>query len=460
MRGQFKGAKSVKLIGGLAVASLLAAACGHSGSGQSSATTTSSSTAKATTAKSATGQWPGLGEICGPGQASGATSRGVTDSSLDITTFSDPGNTIEPGLDKEFFESATAFASWCNAAGGIDGRKLVIHNRDAALFNAGQVTTDACSSDFMSVGGGMALDTPSVPIRVACGLGQIPAFVVSNQSVAAPLQVDPLGLSNSAVQAGWYAALAKLYPQAVKAFGITTPNTPEVIQTTVKYRAAAVARGYKIAAYQVTPVSVDNWAPYIDSLQQKGVKATQLVGSIPTAYVQAMNTLGYSPTFMILGPQYYGGSTTQGAAQAKYPATWVPITAWPFEMAKQNPSLEQMVQVIQKYSPGTTIDTDDQDAFNAWLLFAKAADSCASTMTVSCVLNHAASQKDWSAGGMFAPIAQLALSNKNPQPTMCFALMTVEPNKFVYNKVVTGANSSIYNCHRTNVIAVKGSSSS
>jgi ABC-type branched-subunit amino acid transport system substrate-binding protein len=384
----------------------------------------------------------------------------VTDKTLDIATFSDPGNTIEPSLDIEFFQSATAFAAWCNAAGGIDGRKLVVHNRDAALFNAGQVTTDACSSDFMSVGGGMALDTPSVSIRVACGLGQIPAFVVSNQSVAAPLQVDPLGLNNSQVEAGWYAALAKLYPQAVKSFGITTPNTAEILQTTVKYRDAAVARGYTISAYQMTPQSVNDWAPYISDLQQKGVKATQLVGSMPAPYVQAMNTAGYSPTFMLLGPQYYEASTTQGAAQAKFPPTWVPITAWPFEMVNQNASLHQMVQVMKKYSPGSTIDTDDQDAFNAWLLFAKAANSCDSTMTVNCVLSHAASQKNWSAGGMFAPIAQLALSNQNPHPTTCFALMKAEPNKFVYNKAATEANSSIYNCRASNVVSVSSGSSS
>ena len=54
----------------------------------------------------------------------------------------------------EFPEQATAFADWCNAAGGINGRKIVIDNRDAALFNAAQQTTAACQSDFMAVGGG------------------------------------------------------------------------------------------------------------------------------------------------------------------------------------------------------------------------------------------------------------------------------------------------------------------
>ena len=77
--------------------------------------------------------------------------------------------------------------------GGINGRKIVIDNRDAALFNAAQQTTAACQSDFMAVGGGMALDQPAVPIREKCGLGQISGYVVSNASVLASDQVDPGG---------------------------------------------------------------------------------------------------------------------------------------------------------------------------------------------------------------------------------------------------------------------------
>ena len=87
-----------------------------------------------------------------------------------------------PGLEAEFVQQAKAFAAWCNASGGINGRNIVIDNRDAALFNAAQVTEQSCQSDFMAVGGGMALDQPSVPIREKCGLGQISGYVVSNAS--------------------------------------------------------------------------------------------------------------------------------------------------------------------------------------------------------------------------------------------------------------------------------------
>ena len=154
---------------------------------------TSTTAAASTSASSSSGVWPGVGKICEAGPGGASTVRGVGTKSINIAVFNDASNTIDPGLEEEFPQQATAFADWCNAAGGINGRKIVIDNRDAALFNAAQQTTSACQSDFMAVGGGMALDQPAVPIREKCGLGQITGYVVSNASVLASDQVDPGG---------------------------------------------------------------------------------------------------------------------------------------------------------------------------------------------------------------------------------------------------------------------------
>ena len=140
------------------------------------------------------GTWPGLGTVCEHGPGGAATARGVGAHSINIATFADPGNAASPGLNKEFFQFAAAFAKWCNAAGGIDGRTIVVHDRDGALFNAAQVTDEACQQDFMSVGGGLVFDQSAVPVRVGCGLGQIPSYVVSNGADDAALQVDPQGI--------------------------------------------------------------------------------------------------------------------------------------------------------------------------------------------------------------------------------------------------------------------------
>jgi hypothetical protein len=60
--------------------------------------------------------------------------------------------------------------------------------------------------------------------------------------------------------------------------------------------------------------------------------------------------------------------------------------------------------------------------------------------------------KNWSAGGIGAPIAQLKEGNGNPTPTPCFAFLKVEPNKFVYDKAVTQPTQSIWNCNPKGLI--------
>jgi hypothetical protein len=393
------------------------------------------------------GLWPGLGRICSPGSASDSTARGVGAKSIDIATFADPGNTVEPGLNIEFFQAAKAFAAWCNASGGINGRMIVVDTRDAALFNSGQVTDQACQQDFMSVGGGMALDQPAVPVRVNCGLGQISGFVVSSQAVSAPLQVNPTGENNTLIEAGWYGALARKYPQAIKHFGTGSLNTPSALAPYEKWRDAALQQGYKLVNWQLVPLSVPDWTSYVVQSQTKGVQALQPPAPpVITPYFQAMTTAGYNPAFMLLTSQYYQSSTLKAAAQTHLPPTYVALQVWPFELASQSPGLQQLQQIMKRYSSPSPVNFNDATAFDSWVLFAKSATACGSNLTVSCVLSTAASQRNWSGGGLAAPVAQLALSNANPTPSDCFALMQVASGHFAYAKAVTRPNTQIWQC--------------
>ena len=101
----------------------------------------------------------------------------------------------------------------------------------------------ACQSDFMAVGGGMALDQPSVPIREQCGLGQISGYLASDASEVASDQVDPGGGHTDTWPSGWFRELAKAYPQAVKKAGMGGANTPSVLEPEHKYEFGAEAQG-------------------------------------------------------------------------------------------------------------------------------------------------------------------------------------------------------------------------
>jgi hypothetical protein len=400
------------------------------------------------------GEWPGVGKICEPGPGGASSVRGVGDKTINIAEFNDASNTVEPGLEIEFVQQAKAFAAWCNASGGIEGRHIVIDDRDAALFNAAQEATAACQSDFMAVGGGMALDQPSVPIRTQCGLGQISGYVISDASELASLQVDPSGANTDSVTSGWFGALAKKYPQAVKKAGMGAANTPSVLEPERKLEYGAERQGWNVIDFQEPPVSVTDWAPYVEEAQTKGIQALWPASDANmTPYFQAMTTAGYKPAFIALGTQFYNPTTTKAvAANPGIPPVYVETGWWPLEMASQNASTGQLVAVMHSYGKGDPVDFFDEEGAESWLLWAKSASACGTDLTVSCVLDKAAATKNWDAGGIEAPVAQLTMSNENPQPSPCFAILQAEPNKFVYDKAVTQPTQSIWNCNPKNVV--------
>jgi ABC-type branched-subunit amino acid transport system substrate-binding protein len=415
---------------------------------------TSTTAAASTSASSSSGVWPGVGKICEPGSGGASTVRGVAAKTINIAVFNDASNTIVPGLEAEFPQQATAFADWCNAAGGINGRKIVIDNRDAALFNAAQQATAACQSDFMAVGGGMALDQPSVPIREKCGLGQISGYVVSDASVEASDQVDPTGINTSAVTAGWFGVLAKAYPKAVKVAGMGGSDTPSVLESETKYEFAAEAEGWKVADFLEPPTSVENWSPYVEQYQQKGVMALWPADASDfTPFAQAMTTAGFKPAFVALGTQFANTQTQKAVvANPSLPPVYVETQWWPLAQASQNPSTEELVTTMHKYAKGDSIDFDDEEGAEAWTLWAKSASACGSALTVTCVLTHAAATKNWDAGGIQAPVATLKLSNENPQPSPCFAMLKLSSKGILYDKALTHPTQSIWNCDPKNVI--------
>jgi hypothetical protein len=437
----------------LALATMMAAGTSLALSSTTAAAATSASRTLAASAP-ANGVWPGVGKICESGPGGASSVRGVGSKTINIAVFNDAANTIEPGLEVEFVQQATAFAKWCNASGGINGRKIVIDNRDAALFNAAQQATTACQSDFMAVGGGMALDQPSVPIREKCGLGQITGYVVSNASDLATLQVDPSGINTNSVTSGWFGALAKAYPKAVKAAGMGGQNDASILQPETKYEYGAEAQGWKVVDFPEPPITVENWAPYVEDYQSKGVQALWPADSgnfVP--FAQAMTTAGYHPAFVALGTQFADAQTQKAVVDnPSLPPVYVETSWWPLSMASQNPSTEELVTTMHKYAKGDTIDFDDEEGAEAWLLWAKSASACGASLTVTCVLNHATAVTNWDAGGIQAPIAHMTLSNQNPQPSPCFVLMKGGAKGWIYDKAITRPTQSIWNCNPKNVV--------
>ena len=443
---------------GLVVAVALAAGAAACSSGSSSkgASTTTTPPAAAAAATSTTAAAPGPGDfgtlkaVCGPGSASGATARGVTDTEIHLGTMADPSNTVIPGAGQESFDIGDAFVKWCNAAGGIDGRKLVLTKRDSQLFDVGARMLDACQTDFMLVGNATPLDQPGLKPRLACNLAQIPAYVQSPDVAVAPEQVVLDG-SLHQVAAGEWRALAKQYPAAFQAISMITVNGGGLDTFAERQQDALTTLGDKVVNFQKAPLTgVDNWRPYTQNALSSGAKAVITLSPDISAFVRSFSDVGFKPDVLALGVQNYNAGTIELAKEGVLPTTYVTTSYWPFEAAAQSPPLQQAVALIKANSK-LTPDFAHMQALTAWLLWAVSAKACGSQLTGDCVIQKAGALTNWTAGGLMAPVDTHVGEGVLSQ---CFVLLKATPAGFVLAPDVTMPNTGIFNCDPANVVAV------
>jgi ABC-type branched-subunit amino acid transport system substrate-binding protein len=443
----------------LTIGTILALAvvgCSRSSSGSNpSPSSNGSSSGQPTSSAAAAGSFGSLTGVCGPGDAKGATERGVTDTTIRIGVTADPGSAAAPGLEQEFFDTADGFSKWCNAAGGINGRKLVVDKLDAKLFNVGQVMSQACEKDFFLVGNGNAFDSAGVKIREGCKLGQIPAYVVSPQAVNAKYQVVPTPIPANQINNGALRLLANAYPETKSGgVGIGGSALSSLIPTGLKAQEYLQDVGIKVAVLQSQPVVVDNYRPYMEQLKSVGAKGLyQITAQDPTPIVTAMKDVGYTPSWIVYSVQFYGPQALAGAkALGSFPPSYVQFGALPFELKDKYPVLQQTTDIVRSAAPSGKLTSFTLSSFSAWLLFAESAKACGSNLTMDCILSKAKNHTDWTAGGLYPP-QNIVTGKASP----CIALVRLTANGFVYDEKATNPTkgSEPYNCDADNVKQVK-----
>jgi Periplasmic binding protein len=414
---------------------LIAAGCSRSGSPAAQ----SSSSASAPV----TGDFGTLSNVCHGGNATGATDQGITASEIKAGVMTDVGYTKDPALEN----AATVFTDWCNAAGGIDGRKLVADIRNTGLFQVIPAMTGACGTDFTLVGGSAALDGLAVKTRLQCLLPDFDAQTVMQQNNGSALQVYPItsGYSYSPA-AGYYQwLLQQAYPDSKNAVGtlsgesILTELDDTLLAQTIR------AEGGNVAFSETFPLmGITNWTPYAEAIKAKGVKGLVFLGEPEqlAPLEQALDTIGYKLDWIDDNTNAYGTDFIQLAAKslsdqhnyAELPAVY------PVEKAADNPATEEVVRLFARYAPGQPVTLQVLQAFSAWLVFAASAETCGSDLTRKCVYDAAIKQTAWTGGGLTAPV-DLA---KPDSPPTCFDVEEATPSG--WEPASFGANHGPYRC--------------
>jgi Periplasmic binding protein len=446
------------------VAVLVASGCGRSSSSKATATTAPAGSATtAAAAASAAGDFGTLKAVCGPGNATGATDAGVTNTSINMATMSDPGYTALPGLNQELFDSADAFVGWCNAAGGILGRKIVLHKRDAALTQVAAKMIESCQApDFMLAGNGEALDATGVQQRLSCGLPEISAYDVSAAAGTAQLSIQPLPTPDSeSTIGGAFKALKAYDPASAAYYGLLSSNQQSIKDSGNRDKAAAAQLGYTQVYYDELPIQVNNWRPYAQAIQAKGVQVLgiQAQANQDAQLFKAFADIGYFPKWVLLNTNNYDPvMLTEGGTNLDQFKGGVLVSSRfaPFELGESNPSqypaTAQFVNIVKQYQ-NVAPKALGVNSFSAWLLWAEAAKSCGSNLTRQCVMAYAQSQTSWTGGGLHdAEKPANATGNTSP----CFTLIKATSSGWQLVPSITKPNQDIFDCDPANVVTLTG----
>lgn len=430
---------------------MVAAACGRSDDNSGSGSATSSTTAAPDEAKSA--DFGTLKDVCQPGKPSGSPAQGVTPTEIKIATFSDVGFSGRPGLDQEFFDTADVFSKWCNDRGGINGRKIVVDKRDAALTDTKAQMTTSCAEDFMMVGGGAVFDQDGVKTRLECLMPDIAGFVVSPEARGADLVVQPVPNSITTLPDGDLKWLQKKYPDGAKNFGILTGDVATTRTVAEQTKELTGSLGWKKVYDDVYPsLGPPDWTPYAQGLKSAGVKGLIWIGEpeFLAKLLQAMQNIGYSPEFIRTDANHYDRKLIDNGQAAIKDNVFIRSAFFPFEDAKPGTATQQYLDAFKDYLPnGKNRTYLGLQAFSAWLLFAQSAKECGNDLTRKCVYDNAKKVADWTGGGLHAK--QDPASGK---AGTCFTIEQATPTGFKVPNIQP--NDGIFSCDAKNVYVLKG----
>jgi len=437
----------------LLVTAMVLAACGRSDSSSSSTTASTEGGGGGGGAQSA--DFGTLKDVCQKGNPTSSPTQGVTPTEIKVATFADPGFVGRPGLDQEFFDTADVFADWCNARGGINGRKIVVDKKDAALTNTKARMVEACRDDFVMVGGGTVFDQDGVETRLQCLLPDIAGYVVSAKAKGADLLVQPVPNSNEVIQSGIYNYLNTKYPQATQKVGVLTGDLSTTKDVSEQNVEAIKGLDWKIVYSDLYPAAaVPSWTPYAQKIKDAGVKGLLWTGEPENlaGLVKALKDINYDLDFIATQANHYdqklislGGDALSGAN------VYVQSSFYPFEKANKSNATGQYLAAFNEYKPDGKKQTYlGLQAWSAWLLFAQAARACGNDLTRTCLYDNAKKVTSWTGGGLHAE-TDPASGKASP----CFAIEKATPNGFVL-MTDTKPNDGIFNCNPKNVFALKG----
>lgn len=418
----------------IAVAALLATACGADGDAEGTTTTaTDGSGADEATEEVMFGD---LSSPCGEGEATVAAGEGPATDALVLGVANDRGADAvgRPGLNRELWEASQAFASWCNEQGGIQGLELQLVELDGKATQVEAAMTQACTGVFAMVGGGFVQDQLQFSGNDAsdfhrCGLIDIPAFTVSIQKSGSNGKVEPIPNPADAGATQWVRDFISLYPEESEQMVVVTGDLPSFATLENLFGAAAEKEGLELLPPVEYPFSgATDWGPYADAVIQTGARSMYFIGAPDNAanLRQKLREKGWDGVSLHQTNTYDQLAFAAGEEAAE--GMVIRTVFHPFEEADQWPAVQQYLDLLEQV-PDAKVASLGLQSMSAWLLFATAADACATAndgvIDRTCILTEAEAIDEWTGGGLHAPS-----DPGGDEPPSCGMLLVVRDGGF------------------------------
>lgn len=383
---------------------------------------------------------PTFGDLespCGPAPEGLSTSvdpneaKGSADV-IRVATASDKGATLAPGLNGELYTSAVAFASWCNAQGGVSGLPLEIIDADAKLFEVPAQIENICSNAFAMVGGGFAFDDQIFPRFHECGMIDVAGFVVTTPKGQSDNMIAAMPNPSNLKEAGWLRWASVAFPEEMQAFAtvyadLSTGQIVERQYVEIADRLGNIKVSNRIA---FNPSGETSWAPIALRLKSSGVRSMTFVG-VPELLAQllkAMDEIGYRPDLIINEAGHYAEILLTRAGSSA-DGTFIRTSYSLFEEADQVPAVRDYLDMVATYLPGGKVSGLGMQSMSAFMMFAQVARDCMATndgvLSRACVIQEAKKIDEWTGGGLHAP--------SNPganEPSPCYLIIKIVDGAF------------------------------
>jgi len=429
---------------GVAVVTLLVAGACSSGRSDGGGGAT------ATTAGATTASFGTLASPCGPGAASGATQKGVTDTAITIGYGDDAGFAQSPGLDHELSDAMKAMIKWCNDQGGINGRTVVGTYHDAKVLDVNNAMAEACQTDFMLVGEGWSLDSGQEQTRLGCGLAAVPGFATSPQFANGKDMIQPLPNPVDYTSVEIASAMQKQFPEQVKKASVMFGNFASTIDTKDKVLASYPQFGFDFlpCPQEYNIQGETDWKPFVQQLKDCGAQAVYFTGSPYPFFENVLDAavqIDYHPIWWA-DANFYDQTLAAWNTAGNGDDLYVRSTFAPLEEAASNPATQQYIDIVK--GNGGDVSQLGEQATSAFLLWATGAKACGSTLTSACVMEKLSAIHSWTGGGLHAET-----DPPSNRPTDCGLVLKLDGTRFVRDYP---EGEGTYDCSPDYVVKVTG----